>query len=87
MKCLRIKGGVIDNILLNEACSAGCGSFIETFAQSVQMPVADFAREALASRAPSDLGSRCTVFMNPASSRRKKRARRWATFPPGCLTR
>ncbi|MDR0273749.1 MAG: 2-hydroxyacyl-CoA dehydratase [Burkholderiaceae bacterium] len=72
MKCLRIRGGVIDNILLNEACSAGCGSFIETFAQSVQMPVADFAREALASRAPSDLGSRCTVFMNSSVKQAQK---------------
>ncbi|MDR3212805.1 MAG: 2-hydroxyacyl-CoA dehydratase [Azoarcus sp.] len=72
MKCLRIKDGVIDNILLNEACSSGCGSFIETFAQSVQMPVADFAREALASRAPSDLGSRCTVFMNSSVKQAQK---------------
>ena len=72
MKCLRIKGGVIDNILLNEACSAGCGSFIETFAQSVGMPIADFAREALASRAPSDLGSRCTVFMNSSVKQAQK---------------
>ena len=72
MKCLRIKDGVIDNILLNEACSSGCGSFIETFAQSVQMPVADFAREALDSRAPSDLGSRCTVFMNSSVKQAQK---------------
>jgi len=72
MKCLRIKDGVIDNILLNEACSAGCGSFIETFAQSVNMPVADFAREALAARAPADLGSRCTVFMNSSVKQAQK---------------
>ncbi|MDR1934014.1 MAG: 2-hydroxyacyl-CoA dehydratase, partial [Candidatus Accumulibacter sp.] len=72
MKCLRIKDGAIDNILLNEACSSGCGSFIETFAQSVQMPVADFAREALDSRAPSDLGSRCTVFMNSSVKQAQK---------------
>ncbi|MDR2614790.1 MAG: acyl-CoA dehydratase activase-related protein, partial [Candidatus Accumulibacter sp.] len=72
MKCLRIKDGVIDNILLNEACSSGCGSFIETFAQSVQMPVAEFAREALSSRAPSDLGSRCTVFMNSSVKQAQK---------------
>ncbi|MDR3298501.1 MAG: acyl-CoA dehydratase activase-related protein, partial [Candidatus Accumulibacter sp.] len=72
MKCLRIKDGVIDNILLNEACSSGCGSFIETFAQSVGMPVADFAREALNSRAPSDLGSRCTVFMNSSVKQAQK---------------
>ncbi|MDR2711365.1 MAG: acyl-CoA dehydratase activase-related protein, partial [Burkholderiales bacterium] len=72
MKCLRIKNGVIDNILLNEACSSGCGSFIETFAQSVQMPVADFAKAALESRAPADLGSRCTVFMNSSVKQAQK---------------
>lgn len=72
MKCLRIRDGVIDNILLNEACSSGCGSFIETFAQSVDMPVDEFAREALASRAPSDLGSRCTVFMNSSVKQAQK---------------
>ncbi|MDR2365598.1 MAG: 2-hydroxyacyl-CoA dehydratase [Zoogloeaceae bacterium] len=72
MKCLRIKDGVIDNILLNEACSSGCGSFIDTFAQSVRMPVADFARAALDSRAPSDLGSRCTVFMNSSVKQAQK---------------
>lgn len=64
MKCLRIKDGVINEILLNEACSSGCGSFIETFAISMGMPVKDFAVEALSSDAPVDLGSRCTVFMN-----------------------
>ena len=72
MKCLRIRDGVIDNILLNEACSAGCGSFIETFAQSVGAPIAEFAREALASRAPADLGSRCTVFMNSSVKQAQK---------------
>jgi len=72
MKCLRIRDGVIDSILLNEACSSGCGSFIETFAQSVGMPVDEFAREALTSRAPSDLGSRCTVFMNSSVKQAQK---------------
>jgi predicted CoA-substrate-specific enzyme activase len=72
MKCLRVKDGVIDNILLNEACSSGCGSFIETFAQSVQTPIAEFARAALESRAPSDLGSRCTVFMNSSVKQAQK---------------
>ncbi|MDR2164590.1 MAG: 2-hydroxyacyl-CoA dehydratase [Zoogloeaceae bacterium] len=72
MKCLRIKDGVIDNILLNEACSSGCGSFIETFAQSVQTPVVEFARAALESRAPADLGSRCTVFMNSSVKQAQK---------------
>ncbi len=72
MKCLRVKDGVIDNILLNEACSSGCGSFIETFAQSVQMPVDAFAKVALESRAPADLGSRCTVFMNSSVKQAQK---------------
>lgn len=64
MKCIKIKDGVIDSIMLNEACSSGCGSFIEGFAQSLDLPVQDFARLALTAPAPVDLGSRCTVFMN-----------------------
>lgn len=64
MKCLRIKDGVIDSVLLNEACSSGCGSFIETFAKSLNYSVQDFAKIALFAKNPIDLGSRCTVFMN-----------------------
>lgn len=64
MKCLKIKNGAIDSILLNEACSSGCGSFIESFAKTLDMKIEDFASEALFSKAPVDLGSRCTVFMN-----------------------
>jgi len=64
MKCLKVKNGVIDSIMLNEACSSGCGSFIETFAYSLNMSVKDFASEALLASQPVDLGSRCTVFMN-----------------------
>jgi predicted CoA-substrate-specific enzyme activase len=64
MKCLRIKNGVIDSILLNEACSSGCGSFIETFANSLNMTVSEFSKAALKADKPVDLGSRCTVFMN-----------------------
>lgn len=64
MKCLRIKNGAIDSILLNEACSSGCGSFIESFAKSLDMKIEDFSKEALFAKAPVDLGSRCTVFMN-----------------------
>ncbi|MGE5421826.1 MAG: acyl-CoA dehydratase activase-related protein [Ignavibacteriales bacterium] len=64
MKCLRIRDGVIDSIMLNEACSSGCGSFIETFAQSVNLSVQEFAELALTARSPVDLGTRCTVFMN-----------------------
>ena len=64
MKCMRIKDGAIYNIMLNEACSSGCGSFIETYAKSVNLDVKDFAKEALFADAPVDLGTRCTVFMN-----------------------
>ena len=64
MKCMRIKDGAIYNIMLNEACSSGCGSFIETYAKSVNLDVKDFAQEALFADAPVDLGTRCTVFMN-----------------------
>ncbi|AGL00144.1 hypothetical protein Desgi_0583 [Desulfoscipio gibsoniae DSM 7213] len=64
MKCLKIKNGVIENIMLNEACSSGCGSFIESFARSLDVSVQEFARLALTAASPVDLGSRCTVFMN-----------------------
>ncbi len=64
MKCLKIKNGAIDSIILNEACSSGCGSFIETFAQSLNMSVTDFSQNALMADSPVDLGTRCTVFMN-----------------------
>ncbi|PKK39352.1 Activator of (R)-2-hydroxyglutaryl-CoA dehydratase [Clostridiaceae bacterium JG1575] len=64
MKCLRIKNGVIDSILLNEACSSGCGSFIETFAKGLNHTPEAFSKEALTSQGPVDLGTRCTVFMN-----------------------
>ena len=64
MKYIRLKNGAIDNIMLNEACSSGCGSFIETFAKSLGLSIKDFVQEALKSTTPVDLGSRCTVFMN-----------------------
>ena len=64
MKCFFVKDGTIGNITLNEACSAGCGSFIQNFAQGLNMTVGDFAGKALTSEAPVDLGTRCTVFMN-----------------------
>ncbi|MGL5695179.1 MAG: acyl-CoA dehydratase activase, partial [Peptostreptococcaceae bacterium] len=64
MKCLKIKNGVIDSIILNEACSAGCGSFLETFAKSLSMSVDEFAKIGIKSKRPIDLGSKCTVFMN-----------------------
>ena len=64
MKCLRVRDGVIEHIMLNEACSSGCGSFIESFAVSMDMDVRAFAAAALEAKNPVDLGSRCTVFMN-----------------------
>ena len=64
MKCIRIKNGVVDDVQLNEACSSGCGSFIETFAKSLNHSVQEFAKVALTAQNPIDLGSRCTVFMN-----------------------
>ena len=64
MKCIKIKDGTVDSVQLNEACSSGCGSFIETFAKSLNYSVIDFAKEALFAENPTDLGTRCTVFMN-----------------------
>ena len=64
MKCIKIKNQTVDSVQLNEACSSGCGSFIETFAKSLNYSVQDFAKEALFAKHPIDLGTRCTVFMN-----------------------
>ncbi len=64
MKCIKIKNKTVDSVQLNEACSSGCGSFIETFAKSLNYSVQDFAQEALFAAHPIDLGTRCTVFMN-----------------------
>jgi len=77
MKCLRIKNGVIDSILLNEACSSGCGSFLEGFSTSLNMGVGEFAEKALFAKAPVDLGTKCTVFMN---SRVKQAQKEGATL-------
>ena len=64
MKCIKIKNKTVDSVQLNEACSSGCGSFIETFAKSLNYSVQDFAQAALFAEHPIDLGTRCTVFMN-----------------------
>ncbi len=64
MKCIKIKNQTVDSVQLNEACSSGCGSFIETFAKSLNYTVEDFANTALFAEHPIDLGTRCTVFMN-----------------------
>ena len=64
MKYIKMKNNAIDNIMLNEACSSGCGSFIETFAKSLNLDISEFVKEAIHAKRPVDLGSRCTVFMN-----------------------
>lgn len=64
MKCIRLKNGAVDSIMLNEACSSGCGSFIENFANSLGYTAEEFAQTALFAEHPVDLGTRCTVFMN-----------------------
>ncbi len=83
MKCIRIKDGVIDSVLLNEACSAGCGSFIETFAKSLSLKVEDFAKVALFAKSPIDLGSRCTVFMNSRVKQAQKEGAEVADISSG----
>lgn len=72
IKCFRIRDGAIDDIFLNEACSSGCGSFIQTFAATWGMPVELFAHRGLMARNPVDLGSRCTVFMNSSVKQAQK---------------
>ncbi len=77
MKYIRIKNGSIYNIMLNEACSSGCGSFMETFAKSLNLSIPEFVQAAITARKPVDLGSRCTVFMN---SRIKQAQKEGATI-------
>ncbi len=72
MKCFRLLNGAIDNIFLNEACSSGCGSFLQTFASSLGYPIEEFARLGLFGDHPVDLGSRCTVFMNSSVKQAQK---------------
>lgn len=72
IKCFRIKDAAIDDIFLNEACSSGCGSFIQTFAAAWGLPVDEFARRGLLAKHPVDLGSRCTVFMNSSVKQAQK---------------
>ena len=83
MKSIRINHGVVDNIMLNEACSAGCGSFIENFAHSLSVSVAEFAERALYSKHPVDLGSRCTVFMNSRVKQAQKEGAQMADISAG----
>jgi predicted CoA-substrate-specific enzyme activase len=72
VKCFKIRAGAIDGIMLNEACSSGCGSFIETFARALGYGIEDFARLGLFAGAPANLGSRCTVFMNSSVKQAQK---------------
>ncbi len=72
IKCFKIKNGAIDNIFLNEACSSGCGSFLQTFAGALGYEMRDFARQGLFADSPVDLGSRCTVFMNSSVKQAQK---------------
>lgn len=72
MKCFKIRNGAVDSIMLNEACSSGCGSFIETFAKALGYTIADFAKIGLFAPHPVNLGSRCTVFMNSSVKQAQK---------------
>lgn len=72
IKCFKIKNGAIDSIMLNEACSSGCGSFIQTFARAMGMEIDKFSQQGLFARRPVELGSRCTVFMNSAVKQAQK---------------
>ena len=72
MKCFKIRNGAVDSIMLNEACSSGCGSFIETFARALGYEIAEFSRLGLFAKHPVNLGSRCTVFMNSSVKQAQK---------------
>lgn len=72
IKCFKIHNGAIDNIFLNEACSSGCGSFLQTFASALSYDIADFAKIGIGAQRPVDLGSRCTVFMNSSVKQAQK---------------
>lgn len=83
MKCIKIKNRTVDNVQLNEACSSGCGSFIETFAKSLNFSVQDFAKAALFAKNPIDLGTRCTVFMNSKVKQAQKEGAEVADISAG----
>ncbi len=72
IKCFKIRGGAIDNIFLNEACSSGCGSFLQTFAGALGYSISEFAQKGIMADKPVDLGSRCTVFMNSSVKQAQK---------------
>ena len=83
MKCIKIKNQTVDSVQLNEACSSGCGSFIETFAKSLNYSVQDFAAAALFAKYPIDLGTRCTVFMNSKVKQAQKEGAQVADISAG----
>lgn len=83
MKCIKIKNQTVDSVQLNEACSSGCGSFIETFAKSLNYDVQSFAQEALFAKNPIDLGTRCTVFMNSKVKQAQKEGAEVADISAG----
>ena len=83
MKCFQIRDGNIEKITLNEACSAGCGSFIQNFAQGLHMTAAEFADKAMDSKTPVDLGTRCTVFMNSRVKQAQKEGAALADISAG----
>ena len=83
MKCIKIKNQTVDSVQLNEACSSGCGSFIETFAKSLNYSVQDFAKAALFAEHPIDLGTRCTVFMNSKVKQAQKEGAEVADISAG----
>ena len=83
VKCFKIRGGAVDSILLNEACSSGCGSFIETFAIALGYDIAEFSKLGLFDKAPVNLGSRCTVFMNSSVKQAQKEGASVAAISAG----
>jgi len=83
MKCIRLKNGAVDTIMLNEACSSGCGSFIENFANSLGYTAEAFAKEGLFAEHPVDLGTRCTVFMNSNVKQAQKEGAKVADISAG----
>lgn len=83
IKCFKIKNGAIDSIMLNEACSSGCGSFIQTFARAMGMEIDKFSQEGLFAKHPVELGSRCTVFMNSAVKQAQKEGATLADISAG----
>jgi predicted CoA-substrate-specific enzyme activase len=83
IKCFKIKNGAIDSIMLNEACSSGCGSFIQTFARAMGMEIDKFSQEGLYAKKPVELGSRCTVFMNSAVKQAQKEGATLADISAG----